>query len=166
MVRLQGDLIWKAAFEAIVVGDDEQGSLYGGSLFFQQVGYLAGVMVIEGGAGLVGQDEQGAVDQGAGDGGALLFACAQLGGPGAALMRDTEALGQLVYPASIGGIAGEGLSQYQVFFYAKRPDKVWLLENDADVLPSEAVQRPAVQGFHSYVSQLDMAGGGGEQSSD
>jgi len=97
------------------------------------------VVGVEVGGGLVGKDELGALDHGAGDGDALAFTAGELGGPGLRLFRQPDPFQGLHYRFFTCG--GAALLQQQgkldVVIDRKDRQQVVGLKNKADVVVAQ-----------------------------
>lgn len=160
------NLMAKSAFQAAVVGDDEQGRLYFVGLFFEQANDLFGVEVVQCRGGLIGQDERRAVDEGAGNGGALLFTLAKGGRFGVGFMVEAKAAEQFADAVLVGLIAGELLREAEVFRDGERVDEVGFLKNKPDMLPPEVVEFAGTEGGQVGFFDKNMPFLRGQQSAE
>ena len=94
---------------------------------------------IEGAGGFGGEDEGGAVGQGAGDGDALLLADGELGGAIVQAILQADAFQQVGGPGFVGFAAGEAHAQQHVLQRGEAAQKVVRLEDVADVAAAELV---------------------------
>ena len=78
------------ASQALIVGDDEERGMGSRCDLLEELDDALGVGIVEGGGGLVGEEERGLIDDGPGDIDALLFAYAQLVDGFIGLRRNVE----------------------------------------------------------------------------
>ena len=122
---------------------------------------------IEIAGGLIGQNERGAVDEGAGDGDALLFAAGKLRGQGGGARGEADAReGDRDAGGALGsGDAGELERELDVFGGGEGGEQMEKLEHGADALAAEAgepiarecVDALAVEGDGASVGAIDAA---------
>ena len=128
--------------DTVVVCDDNAGAVFGQRYVAQQVHHAPTGRGVERGGGLVADDEARFVDERAGDGDALLLAAGKLVRQLVRLIGDIELLHHRDGPFAglpavhtardqgYGGIAGR----------VDRGDEIVLLEDETDILQSEADQ--------------------------
>jgi hypothetical protein len=125
--------------DAVVVADDEDGAVRvdggGGEEFHDTVTGF----VVEGGGGFVADDETGLVDEGSGEGDALLLTSGETGWGLVETVAETELVED-------GGGLFEGVAAFHgggeerdgdIFCDGESGDEVVLLEDEADVLAPE-----------------------------
>ena len=101
----------------VAVGDEDKGGVGFVGELAEEVEDELTVGGIEVAGGFVGEDELGTVDEGAGDGDALLFAAGELGGEGVGAVGDADAVeeGGDAGGAFGGGDAVELKGEFDVF---------------------------------------------------
>ena len=122
-----------------VVGDEDEGGVGFRCKGADEFEGLLGVFGVEGAGGFVGEDELGAVGEGAGDGDALLLADGQFSGFVGDAVVQADAFEEVVGPLFVGVAAGEGHSHEDVFHGGEAGEEVVGLEDVADVLAAEVV---------------------------
>ena len=122
-----------------VVGDHEDGlvELAAGGAEHLEDG--VGVFGVEVAGGLVGEDDGGAGDEGAGDGDTLLLASGELVGAVVETFADAEEAAEVVEEAAVEGLGGAGaevgdlVSNLDVAHGGEGGEKVEALEDEADL---------------------------------
>ena len=115
-----------------VVGDHDHEAVLGH--FLQQLHDLNARLTVQRAGGLVGQQDVGVVDEGAGDGHALHLAAGHLGGVLVELVAEADLLERLGGPAAPLGPrnAGDGQGQLHIGQHRLMRDEVVALEHEAD----------------------------------
>ncbi len=159
--------------DTVVMCDDDHGAVRRARDFAEKIEHDLAVARIQCGGGFVTNDQWRLMDQGAGDGNALLLAAGEFVGalfptvPEADLLKNfTRALD--------GDAVGISLNQQRhahVFGNGKRGDEIELLENKTDVLGAEVRERAVRHFFKRTAKDMDGAafnfqssGDGAEQS--
>jgi len=103
----------------------------------EDVGAVFGIEVA---GGFVGEDDAGAVNEGAGDGDALLFAAGELRGSGVGAVLDAHAFEEVLdaFPALGMGNADQLEGEFDVFENGQGGEEVEELEDGADLGASES----------------------------
>ncbi len=121
-----------------------------------------GVCGVEVAGGFVGEEEGGAVDEGAGDRGALELAAAELVGEVGGAVSDANETEELVGPGTHGAAGGtlEEERKLDVFDDGHRREEVEKLENDPEMVAPVVSQSGFVRGVEGEVTHVDLAGVG------
>ena len=129
-------------------------------------GFAGGGIEIAG--GLVGEKNFGAIDEGAGDGDALLFATGEFRGPMAEAMRQANALeGFADAGGALGAIDfGEAKREFDVFFEGHAREKVEGLEDHADGVAAVAGEIERRKRGDILTVREDRAGCGAVEAGD
>src|SRR5271155_3157675 len=120
-----------------LVGDDDDGVAVGVELVEEGHDLVAGLGV-EVAGGLVGEDDGGAIDEGAGDGNTLLFAAGELIGAVIEAALDAEDVGEMVKELAVEGLravaaeVGDVVGDLDVAERGERGQQVEALEDEAD----------------------------------
>lgn len=157
----------EAGDEGGVVADAEHRGVVIAADLLDEVHRDGGVLGVEAGGGLVGEDEGGLAGEGAGDGDALLLAQAHVLGEGRRagdVEFGEEGLGAVV--VLFGGDIGEGEGHEDVFESREAVQEVEGLEDDADVSAPEVVAVGAGELVDIAARDADGAGGGFEEAHD
>jgi len=157
----------EAGGERGVVADAEHGGALLAADLLDEVHGARGVLGVEAGGGLVGEDELGAAGEGAGDGDALLLADAEAVGHGG-LARDVEAVeqgGGAVAVLGLGDVA-ERHRGHDVLNCGEALEEVEGLDDHADVGAAEVVALGAAEFVDGAAGDADLARGGLEQAQD
>jgi len=118
--------------------------------------------------GLVGEKNFRAIDEGAGDGDALLFAAGKFGGAVAEAMGEANALeGFADACGTFGAIDfGEAKRKLDIFFESHARQKVEGLEDHADGVRAVAGKIERVEGGDVLPVRVDGAGSGAVETGD
>ena len=155
-----------------IVGDDDDATAWGTGGGGEEIHDLVTGFAIQCGGGFVGDEESGFVDEGAGDGDALLLAAGELAGAFAFATGETDAgeeCGGLVFGfAAAGAVEEEG--DGDVFDEVEGGDEVELLEDEADVTTAEGGDGRSGEVVEAGAEEVDVAfvplegaGGDGEE---
>jgi hypothetical protein len=125
--------------------------------------FLVGFVEVAG--GLVGEDELGVIDEGAGDGDTLLLAAGKLSGEMLDAVGEADASER---GASFGFVSGavEVLSEHDVFEGGEIRHEVELLEDEADFLGAEASEGGFVETGHVGAIDDGLAGAGSVEAAE
>lgn len=142
-----------------IVGDDDDASAWGPGGGGEEIHDLVTGFAVECGGGFVGDEESGFVDEGAGDGDALLLAAGELAGAFAFATGETDAGeeggGLVLGLATAGAVEEEG--DRDVFDEVEGWDEVELLEDEADVAASEGGDAGGGQVIEAGAEEVDLA---------
>lgn len=147
--------------EAVIVGGDEAHAR-GREVAAEEFHDDAAVEVIEAGGGFVEEEDGGFLDEGAGDGGALLLSAGKGGGQAVGEGVEAEE-GEVFFGAGAhlgAGQAGERADELEVAADGGEREEVELLENEAKGTALEGGVGRAAAG------EDDGAGGGAEVAGD
>ena len=150
--------------DAVIVGDDDQAIAALGVELEQQVDNLVAGRRVEIAGRLVGEEERGAIAQGAGDGDALLFAAGEFRGPVMQPRAEADAIEQ------IGGVGRVALArepggELDIFQRGEFGEKMVGLEHETDgeiaprreFSPRPIVDRLATPAHDAGVGPLEPA---------
>ena len=127
------------------MGDHDGGLAQLVGLVGQQAGHVPGPTGVQGGGGLVGQDDVGVVVEGHGDGGALALPARQVRGVGAGAPGDAQILQEAVAPAGVGPGAGRGVVEGELVVEPEEGDQPRGLEDEADAAQAQVGPAPLGQ---------------------
>ena len=154
------------------MGDDDDGAVGGAGDVAEQIEDDLAVVGVERGGGLIADDQRRLVDQGAGDGDALLLAAGEFARAFAPARADAHGF-EHGPGAGDGRFGGQALDQQRhgdIFRGGDGGDQVELLENEADVIGAEPRELAAGQLMqrsvkHGHGSRIDpqRAGDDAEQ---
>jgi hypothetical protein len=137
-----------------------------GGLALQQGDHLFGQGIIEIGRGLVGQQNQGAIDQGAGQGYTLLLPTRQGSGPARMQTLKTEFIQLRPSAINIRGDSGQSLSDEQILKHSDRTKQQGLLGHQPDVAGTDGIEGGSavvLQGHQIVAVHARLLGIKGEQ---
>jgi hypothetical protein len=142
------------------VGDQHEGGAGFVGEFPEQGEDVGAVDGIEVAGGFIGEEQVGAMDQGAGDGDALHFAAGELGGQGVGPMFHADPAEEI---ADAGGALGFRLAEelegeLDVLGGGERGEEVEELEDGADPATSELGQGVGGEAVHGLAVEFDLAG--------
>lgn len=133
----------------------------------EQPQHLPGALAVEAAGGFVGEQQAGGVDQGAGQGDALLFAAGQLARCAVLLTGQAQLVEQLAAGGTglPGGPAGQQGGEFDVVGDGEVGDQVEELEDDPDVVAAQfgparlavAVDLPSVEPEGAAVGAVQAA---------
>jgi hypothetical protein len=126
--------------DAVVVGDDEDGAFGAAGDLLKNFHDEEAVFGVESGGGFVADDEAGVVDEGAGDGDALLLATGELGGSlfGVFAEADLFEEGAGFFFGEASGAALDQEGDGGVLDAVESGDEIELLEDETDGVGAEA----------------------------
>src|SRR5699024_11205252 len=124
----------------------------------QEVEHLLGGAGVEVAGGLVGEDDRGGGDQGAGDRDALHLAAGELRGEVREPVGDAEGGGDRLQPCPVRARAGELERQQDVLLGRQHRQQVEGLEDEADLLPPQLGERIVAEGGDLGAVQQDRTG--------
>jgi hypothetical protein len=151
--------------EVAVVGRHDEGNAFGGGDVEEKLKDGGAGLLVEGAGGLVGEEDAGAVHEGAAEGGALALAAGELLDAVVEAMAEAGAVGE-VLEAGEGGAtvdAGGDRGDEAVFFEGEVGDEVVHLEDEADFVAQEmeaaavAVEFDVVDGDAAAVGFVEAA---------
>ena len=148
------------AEDAGVVGDNDDAAVGGFGDVVEEFHDFGAVFLVEGGGGFIADDEAGFVDEGAGDGDALLLATGEFGRVFAVFGLEADE-GHGGAGAILGGAAGDLVEEEgdaDVFDAGEGGDEVELLEDEADVFAAEVGDLGLGQGMEMVFEDVDFAG--------
>ena len=143
------------------MGDDDHGDAQALVDIGDQLQDGAGGVGVQGGGGLVAQEDLGRGGQGTGDGDALLLSAGELGGIGVGLVGEAHQLQQLqrLLPGLLFGHAVDLHGEADIFQTGPLHEQVEALENHADGAPGGA-QLLGGEGGDVLPAEEDLAVGG------
>ena len=146
--------------------DHDDGHAEAGLNFAEERQDLLAVDAVEIAGGLVGKKDCGAVDEGAGDGAALLFAAGEFGGTVAAACREADVFERgLDAGGALGAIDfGESQRELDVFREGHAGEEIERLEDHADGVAAVAGEFCRIDGGEVAAADVDGAGGGAVES--
>lgn len=150
-----------AGGEFEVVGDEDEGGAGFVVEVEEEVDDVAAVAAVEVAGGFVGKEQGGAVDEGAGEGDALLLTAGELNGVvvGAVLEAD---FGEQAACAAVGiALAEQFQGHHDVFEGGEGGDELEILEDEADVASAKGGAPVFAEGVERGIEQGDGAVGGG-----
>jgi 23S rRNA pseudouridine1911/1915/1917 synthase len=120
-----------------------------------------GVVRVEVAGGFVGQQEGGAVDEGAGDGGALHLAAAHLVGEGFGAGGEADEVERLGGTGAgvLGAVAAEEEGKFDIFHGGHGGEEIEKLEDDAEAFATVSSEGGFVGGVERETVDRDVAGG-------
>ena len=120
-----------------------------------------GIVRVEVAGGFVGQQEGGAVDEGAGDGGALHLAAAHLVGEGVGAGGEADEVERLGGAGAgvLGAVAAKEEGKLDVFHGGHGGEEIEKLEDDAKAFAAVGGEGGFVGGVERETVDRDFAGG-------
>jgi len=150
------------------VSDHDDGHAELGSEFAEkgEDGFAGGGVEVA--SGFVGEKNLRVIDEGAGDGNALLFAAGEFGGAMAEAVREANALkGFADAGGAFGAIDfGEAEREFDVFFEGHAREEIEGLEDHADGVAAVAGEFDGREGGNVLAEGEDGAGGGAVEPGD
>jgi hypothetical protein len=152
----------------LAVGDEDDGGFFlpgEGSEEIDDDGAGGGVEIA---GGLVGEENGGAVHEGAGESGTLELAAGELVGAVMGAVGQTDGLEEAVGADFAGGVgaAGEEKGKEDVLFHGQGGEEVEELEDEADFELAQAGEGVVVHGVEGQAFEVDLAGGGGVERAE
>ena len=151
-----------------VVGNQEDGLAEAMVEFSEHIEDQLGVFGVEAAGGFVGQENLGAVDDGARNGDALLLASGKLIGPMVHARLQAEQLDHGVHLGARGSVAvpGDVARQGDVAIGGEGGEQIKSLEDEADFLLAQFRSLPFAHLPEVHSIEEDPAGGGRRQAAD
>ena len=144
------------------VGDNNQRGDFLGSNLCEGVGDEGGVGGVEIAGGFVGEEEGGAAGEGAGDGGALHFAAAELVGKVGGAVGEADQIEHFLDAGAgfIRGITAEEEGEFDILANGHGGEEVEELEDDAEGVAAVVREFAFAGGVEREAVHADLAGGG------
>ena len=148
------------------MGDHDDRHAEAGLNFAEEQEDLLAVDAVEIAGGLVGEKDGGAIDEGTGDGAALLLAAGEFGWAMAAACGEADVFeGGLNAPSALGAIDfSEAEGELDVFRKGHAGKQIEGLEDHADGIAAVAGEFDGVDGGEVAAADVDGTGGGAVES--
>ena len=150
------------------VGDQDDGGFFAAGEGGEEVDHGGAGGGVEIPGGFIGQENRGAVDEGAGEGGALHLATGELVRAVMATVRESDGFKKVAGPSFTGGIGPTGQKQGKkdVFFHGEGWEEVKELEDKADFKLTKAGEGVVVHGVKGKTVDIGLSRGGGVEGAE